>query len=150
MSIIGQVTIHGDKKLLNTLRRVGDARNGARQAITEATGILLREAKELCRHDTGALRRSIHSEFEQGGMASTTGTNLVYAAIHEFGGVTKPHTIIPKRKKALRFESGGKTIFAKKVNHPGSRITAQPYLRPALMAARPELLSRMKKYVRGA
>ena len=49
------------------------------------------------------------------------GTNLVYAAIHEFGGV-----ITPKKAKALSFEIGGELIFAKSVHIP-----ARPYLRPA-------------------
>jgi phage gpG-like protein len=59
-----------------------------------------------------------------GATSATVGTNVVYAAIHQFGGTTKPHVIEPRFKKALAF--GG--IFAKRVNHPGSRIPARPFL----------------------
>ncbi|WP_448761746.1 phage virion morphogenesis protein [Acinetobacter tandoii] len=52
------------------------------------------------------------------------GSNKVYAAIHQFGGKTSPHVIRPKHKQALAFGGG---VF-KQVNHPGSDITARPYL----------------------
>lgn len=53
---------------------------------------------------------------------SAIGTNVKYAAIHEFGGTTKPHTIKPRRKKALYFAAGGRMVTVGKVNHPGSKI----------------------------
>lgn len=56
------------------------------------------------------------------------GTDLEYAAIHEFGG-----TIEPKSRTFLRFEIGGQEIFTK----GPVTIPAQPYLRPALDANRP-------------
>lgn len=43
----------------------------------------------------------------------TVGSDRVYANIHQFGG-----TITPKRKKALVFKSGGKTIIRKKITIP--------------------------------
>ena len=58
------------------------------------------------------------------GSSATVGTNVVYAAIQQFGGTTRPHVIEPRFKKALAF--GG--IFARRVNHPGSKIPARPYL----------------------
>lgn len=63
-----------------------------------------------------------------------------YAAIHEFGGVTKPHRITPRGAKVLAFQMNGKDTFAKYVNHPGSTIPARPYLRPALAAKQDEIL----------
>jgi phage gpG-like protein len=71
---------------------------------------------------TGRLASSITPAHDA--TSATVGTNLVYAAIHQFGGTTKPHVILPKDRKALHF--GG--IFAKRVNHPGSKIPARPYL----------------------
>jgi phage gpG-like protein len=50
------------------------------------------------------------------------GTNVVYARIHEFGGV-----IVPKRKKYLRFVVDGKTVFAKRVVIP-----KRPYIAPSI------------------
>lgn len=52
------------------------------------------------------------------------GTNKIYAAIHQFGGKTKPHVIRPVKAKALKTPYG----FFKKVNHPGSEIPARPFL----------------------
>ncbi len=46
------------------------------------------------------------------------GTNKIYGAIHQFGGVIKP-----KRGKALAFRLGGRLVLAKKVTIP-----ARPYL----------------------
>ncbi|MDX2813447.1 hypothetical protein PV410_12920 [Streptomyces sp. PA03-5A] len=34
---------------------------------------------------------------------------------------TRPHLIRPRRAKALKFEVGGRTVYAKLVRHPGSR-----------------------------
>ncbi|MFH8577113.1 hypothetical protein [Streptomyces zaomyceticus] len=34
---------------------------------------------------------------------------------------TRPHVIRPRNAKALRFDMGGRIVFAKKVNHPGTR-----------------------------
>ena len=72
---------------------------------------------------SGVLRRSFTVEAGNGWAA--VGTNVAYAAIHQFGGKTGPHVIRPKKKKALKTPYG---LF-RKVNHPGSKIPARPYLR---------------------
>lgn len=50
------------------------------------------------------------------------GTNVVYARIHELGG-----TILPKNGPFLKFNIGGRWIFASKVAMP-----ARPFLAPSL------------------
>ncbi|KNC93288.1 phage virion morphogenesis protein [Trabulsiella odontotermitis] len=55
---------------------------------------------------------------------AVVGTNVEYAAIHQFGGETRPHEIRPRNKQALAFN--GRVV--KKVNHPGSKIPARPFL----------------------
>lgn len=73
---------------------------------------------------TRTLERSIHVEVVDKSRARVTimvGTNVIYAAIHEFGGI-----ITPKHAKMLAFELDGKLIFAHSV-----RINATPYMRPA-------------------
>lgn len=59
-----------------------------------------------------------------------------YAAIHEFGGSTPPHTIIAVNADTLMFvgREGG-LVFRESVNHPGSRIPARPFLKPAVEEA---------------
>ena len=52
----------------------------------------------------------------------------VQSSILHFGGKTKPHVILPRRKKALAFQMAGKSVFAKRVNHPGSVFPARPYM----------------------
>ncbi|WP_405759431.1 hypothetical protein OG234_13145 [Streptomyces sp. NBC_01420] len=34
---------------------------------------------------------------------------------------TRPHVIVPRRAKALRFTVGGDVVFARRVRHPGTR-----------------------------
>ena len=53
------------------------------------------------------------------------GTNVPYAAIHQFGGKTGPRIIRAKKGKALKIPGIG---FRRSVNHPGSVIPARPFL----------------------
>ncbi|MCW2283369.1 phage gpG-like protein [Rhodoblastus acidophilus] len=55
-----------------------------------------------------------------------------YDAIHEYGGKTSAHEIIPDKAKVLAFMFNGKQTFARRVNHPGSQIPERSYLRSAL------------------
>ena len=72
--------------------------------------------------DSGRLRNSMTTQTDN--KSATVGTNVAYAAIHHFGGQTRPHLIRPKNGKALKF--GGR--FAKQANHPGSKIPARPFM----------------------
>jgi phage gpG-like protein len=74
--------------------------------------------------DTGRLRNSIHAKVFSNQVQ--VGTNVVYAAIQHFGGSTAPHTIFAKPGSAL-FWPGAKHPV-KKVNHPGSKIPARPFM----------------------
>lgn len=47
---------------------------------------------------------------------------------------TRPHLIRPRRAKALRFDVGGTTVFAKLVRHPGTR--ANDFMSRALRLGR--------------
>lgn len=47
---------------------------------------------------------------------------------------TKAHDIVARRGKALRFEKGGQTIFARKVRHP--RMKRRPFISAAAQGAR--------------
>ena len=100
------------------------------------------EQKILVPRKTGNLGRSI-------GIGSVTATSAEtiaaagYAAHVELG--TRPHLIVPKARKALRFAVGGNArlsgsprkgapvIFAKRVRHPGTR--AKPYMLPGAQRA---------------
>lgn len=64
----------------------------------------------------------------EGMLVEWNGKKINYAAFLNYG--TKPHTIEPKDKKALRFGMGGanvfvggRYVFAKSVKHPGTTAT---------------------------
>lgn len=73
---------------------------------------------KTCPVDTGLLRSSIRV------IESPKGLIIImneYGKYVEFG--SNPYVIVPKSKKVLKFKSGGKDVFTKKVNHPGIRPT---------------------------
>jgi len=106
---------------------------------------------------TAHLRNSVHGVIKDKYLFGV-GTNVVYARIHELGGVTKPHWIKPRYKKALfwgaKFKSYSVSRKAKykayrlgqamrilstgeipgfdypikKVWHPGSRFRARHWM----------------------
>lgn len=61
--------------------------------------------------DTGRLRNSIQAKADA--QSVTVGTNVIYAAIQQFGG-----TIKPKDKKALSFMVGNRRITVSEVTIP--------------------------------
>lgn len=67
-------------------------------------------------YNTGRLHDSI--DYRSDLNSVQVGSPLIYAAIHQFGGVIKP-----KNGKALAFQAGGEAVFAKQVTIP-----ARPYL----------------------
>jgi hypothetical protein len=70
---------------------------------------------------TGALRASIHMRHfrDPRGQYLKIGSNLNYALSHHEGA--RPHVIVPKSAKVLKFVSRGQVIFAHKVAHPGNK-----------------------------
>ena len=74
----------------------------------------------------GTLRTSMHQEY--GHLYARYGTNLTYAAIHCFGGITRAHWIRPRDKKALAWRKGGKSYVRRAVMHPGSEIPRRRFL----------------------
>lgn len=72
-------------------------------------------------------------------------------AIHHHGAAVPPRVIRPRSASALRFEIGGKVVFARRVNFPGAIIPARPILfiadrdRATLMRYFTTMLQRAKK-----
>lgn len=132
------------------------------RALTLLEAAILIEIQRQLRRRTGALMNSISNSKQveeiEGSVIGTIGpVGVVYAAIHEFGGQTRPHIIKPRYKKALRWVSSqgqfmslsGRRLrtntihaFAKEVKHPGSKIPARPYMRPALLKSRERIAER--------
>ena len=94
-------------------------------------------AKRKAPFKTGFLRKEIKLFPESFG---ETEYELIsgapYSEPNEFG--TSPYIILPDSKKALAFDVNGKKVFSKKVNHPG--IRAQPFMRPALLLGKTQIV----------
>lgn len=100
---------------------------------------------------TGALRRSIFSEtLDEStsvfGRAASSG-DVKYAGIHEFGGKTPAHDIVPVKAQALAFMMGGKQVFAKTVHHPGSVMPERSFMRSSLGDMADEIVTGLKAAV---
>lgn len=61
----------------------------------------------------------------------SVGVGIPYGRIHEYGGQTRAHVILPRKASVLAFMMRGKKIFAKMVKHPGSRIPPRMGVRNA-------------------
>lgn len=84
---------------------------------------------------SGALADSIGAEVAanvDGIVASVGSTGVKYAAIQEYGGTTTAHEILPVKAQALAFVLGGTLLFARRVEHPGSTLSARSYMRSSL------------------
>ena len=120
------VQIKGVKELMARLEAIDDLGPLMRDLALTAVS----EQKHLSPVKTGNLRRSINL----GRVTNTTAETIAraeYAAYVEYG--TKPHEIRPRTSRVLAWKKGGKTIFARRVMHPGTR--AQPFMIPGAQKA---------------
>lgn len=151
---------------LKALERFGKDSQKAIKGAVDATALAVEtDAKNKLKEDrhiiTSRLRSSIHAETKQQqrfsytddkgnvydgslnerfeDMEAIAGTNVTYAPHIEFG--TAPHVIVPKNKKFLAFKINGETVFAKRVNHPGTK--GDSFMRYAAEKQRPNLQKRV-------
>jgi hypothetical protein len=108
----------------------------AEQEVRDCTRAVYARANVLTPVDTGNLRA--HNRMLPTRRAATKVTSGVenrarYAAAVHDGA--KAHTIRARRKKALRFRVGGKTVIVRQVRHPGNR--GRPWLTRALREVAP-------------
>ena len=100
------------------------------RAVTAGAEILRGQIRinireKLNRHPTGNLMNSINIEtdhVEAHSAAVNVGTTVIYAAIHEFGGIIKA-----KNGPFLHFVVDGQHVMTRSV-----MIPARPYIRPAV------------------
>lgn len=122
--------------LQEVLRSARDAdrelERGIHQAVGDACSDGAAEARSRAPIRTGKLASSIRGRLVTGGTKLAVGfveAEADHAIFVE--EPTAPHTITPKREGGLlRFQSGGKTVFAHSVNHPGTK--AQPFMAPSV------------------
>jgi len=89
--------------------------------LSRKGSLIVRLAKAQVGIKTGELRKSIHMRHfrDPRGQYLWIGSELNHALVHHEGA--RPHIIVPKTAKILRFVSRGQVIFANKVNHPGHK-----------------------------
>ena len=148
------VTIVGDKELIARLQRMPGAVQAALKIKVTQLALMLEAYVKTQKLDgqvlnriTGRLARSIANK------VTATATEVIarvfssgdvkYAGIHEFGGKTMPHIIVPKNAHALAFGGG----FYAKVNHPGSNMPERSFLRSSLRDKSTEISLGMKEAV---
>ena len=151
------VTVTGDRELIEKLTAMPSKVHAALLRKVTALDLKL-EAKvkqklsgEVLNVRTGALRRSIFGKVEDEptrvvGKVASSG-DVKYAAIHEFGGKTAAHEIVAKNGQALAFMMGGKQVFFKKVNHPGSTMPERSFLRSSLGEMKDEIIGGIREAV---
>lgn len=88
---------------------------------------------------TGRLRTSMTTRMDADGMAVRVGTNLVYAAIHEFGGQI---AVTPKMRAFLHTKNMHLRNATQFINIP-----ARPYLGPSFDQSREDVIRIIAKAV---
>lgn len=106
--------------------------NEVQDVVRSSTLAIESDAISLAPVKEGNLKNSIHHSFLDNGLTGEVAASAEYAPDVEFG--TKPHVIRAKPGGVLAFKVGGKMVFTKEVNHPGT--AAQPFLFPAWEAQR--------------
>lgn len=161
-----ELTQQSQRDVTNSLIRFGkEAEKVIRDVINRTALAIETDAKMKLKSDghiiTSRLRSSVHAETISGqkytysdsdgksydgalgekleNLEAVAGTNVEYAGAIEFG--TGPHLILPKNKKALKFEIDGKPVFAKSVKHPGFK--GDSFLGYAAEKQRPKFVQRM-------
>lgn len=84
--------------------------------------LMVAGAKAQVGVQSGRLRNSIHYRVDRnplGVILRVESTGVHYAYDHHEG--VRPHIITPNDANILRFSSGGRVIYTRKVEHPGQR-----------------------------
>jgi phage gpG-like protein len=110
---------------------------------------------QVLQQRTGKLARSIQQDSHTDGDVVIgevfSAGDVKYAGIHEHGGTTPAHDIVPNKADALAFMMGGKMVFARIVHHPGSKIPERSFLRSSLADQAAEITEGLKQAaLRGA
>lgn len=116
------VNIIGDKELRKTLKDLGsrgetELRREVKRTLTGISNDYKRNVKK--HYKTGDLDSSIKADSRDGWMSGEAGSTVEHSKYIEFG--TRSRVIVPKRASVLRFNVGGEWVYAKKVQHPGTR-----------------------------
>ena len=112
------MALKGSKQLNARLKAIKQTFKPVGREWAEETVALMRPAVPV---RTGRLRESFRVKNATQRKATVSGHFSAYF----IDKGTKAHTITARKAPRLVFKTGGRTIFAKKVNHPATR--AQPF-----------------------
>lgn len=144
MAITMKIVVRGDLPNPDAIRAglaqgvqtwLEQVREGAQALAPKRTGKLAREMRVVM----GRTGRKGQGKNIRGRI-----TMPFYGPILEVGAV--PHEIVAKPGKLLRFTVGDKTIFTRKVHHPG--FAAKPFLRPSAEQRLPDLKTTIEDILR--
>ncbi len=147
------VDLKGDRELILRLQAMPDQlRSSLGRTITRLAIELERRAKikvsgEMLKVRSGIGRASIHHQVTETatGVTATVGTNIFYMKIqHE--GVPHSWKIQVKSARALAFEVGGHSVFAKWVIHPP--LPPHPFLTEPLHEMTPQIMAEIEAAVK--
>lgn len=132
---------------------VGDAMEEQTLELRDAIYAAL--SGQILQPRTGRLRSALQilmTETEDSIKGTVYISGVPYAALLEQGGMTASHTIYPVNARALAFMSRGvgSVIFAKKVDHPGSKIPEFGYMRKTLAAMKDKIVASVRAAALGA
>lgn len=132
--------VHGLQDVVRRLAYLGaDLEQAMQLAVIAGGQVVANDAKRRAPKLTRTLSRSIHVEAGESSLQGATalvGTDVVYAAIHEYGGTIQhpggtPYIVTSSGAKFLRKDGRYPAGVRFTKPHP-IHISAQPYLRPAL------------------
>lgn len=150
-------TVIGDGAVIARLTGLPDKiRADLKKSVLRLTISLQRKVKQdklagqVLNKVTGKLGRSIQFNVKEtpSGVSGAVGSGinesnpLVYARIHEYGGVIHIPEIFPVNAKVLRFTlKSGATLFRKSVKAHDVHMPERSYLRSSLKEMTPEIIA---------
>lgn len=115
-------------------------RSEAHRLIGSYATAAARQASRIAPVRTGRLRQSIRARALRE-LRWSVEAAVNYAGFIEFG--TRPHLILPRRARVLRFFVAGEEAFALRAMHPGT--APRPFIRPAVEDVLPRLRSALAR-----
>jgi len=155
------VEFRGSDEPLNKLRALAKGLNqlpSVVKGVKEATWILHSRiianiSGPILKRKTGRLATSFRPPevvVTQNEIKGLITSDVVYARIHETGGVIRAHTIVPRHGKALRFKIGSQTFIRKKVFVPAFRMPERRYIKRSIAQTKETMLYRISQGIQEA
>ena len=115
-----KITISDKKGIMKAFQKAPAVAQREFNASLERTAAtVVNYAQHNAPSKNGDLRRSI--SYRRTATGFLVGVGAKYGIYVDQG--TKAHTIYPRKAKVLAFQKDGKWVFAKKINHPGTKAT---------------------------